>query len=970
MSQNRRWIIRDTSGHIEGPFTTEKVLYKIGRGEFSGEEFIALFPDGKWISISQDPQFYDKLLEVLSANGNSEEVHETQILEFTRPQDAADTAEVPRRATGTEGGPTSASWAGTKSGSAGGSEAGTAPGHGSQAGTFPGEEPSVSVHGRVKDKSRKKKKRRRSRRPEDIELVDVRPQFIKQIVQRARMPLLVAAAGLAVLALFWVNNTPTESRIHLLAPQKNVPQVPPESLNNRVRAGLGSFLRDTLEGYSRAQNDFVYVVERDTKNVKVMGWLCMTYLQLWPYAHQDSSDAKTITTLVQMTSAADPAGVNAATCRAVDLITRARVAEAKSLVESVLESAANDSNPPVMFYFLKGDLLEGAGDHSSAVGYLRSAQQLWPQWQLPYMVEAQALTKLEKYADAARLYRQVLKANPNHTIARIELGLLEYKHFNHPDRGEQYLLQALEFEDAPRATLSRGFFALAEIALRRGNQKKALSYAQKSFGLNSSNASAKNLIVQLGGIEKLRSTKIKGQQLMFEGDQFFREGDCHAAQAHYKAAFEEDQRNAMAAMKAAQCLWKLSFSTEAIDWLNRAVKADPKLIEAYVTMADYHAQRFNFLAAVRILEQARRVNPKSSEVYRGFALVELRRGNPKGAIQYGKQAAQIYENDVEMLIIMAEASLALRDPKMAYNYAKKAMEIDVNHRRAQIVYAQALSGLQGVDAGVDYLLRMVTNYPLVSEYRLALGKMLMADERYQQAEEVFRYLTRIEEKPKDAYVELSKVLKSQGEMSEALDLLLKAAVLDPADAEPLYLAGGIYLELRKPAEAAVQFQRVLTINKLYPLVNYQLGRAALQMGDPKGALTFAENEKRANPNLADAYLLAADAHTLMQVYSLCVKEYTKAIKLRPQPASIYVKVAACNRKAGNLDGAMGMLNVAATKESGYAEIYKEQGAIYEQKGDPNHAIEAYQQYLALDPDAPDKDLIENRINALQSGRRP
>ncbi|NJL25235.1 MAG: tetratricopeptide repeat protein [Calothrix sp. SM1_5_4] len=199
--------------------------------------------------------------------------------------------------------------------------------------------------------------------------------------------------------------------------------------------------------------------------------------------------------------------------------------------------------------------------------------------------------------------------------------------------------------------------------------------------------------------------------MMFEGDQFFREGDYHAAQAHYKAAFEEDQKNAQAALKAAQCLWRLSFSTEAMDWLGRAIKADPKLIEAYVTMADYQAQRYNFLVAVRILEQARRVNPKSSEVYRGFALVELRRGNAKGAATYGKKALEIYDNDVETLITLAQASLAMRDPKMAYNYAKKATEIDVNHRKAQITLAESVAGIQGIDAGVDYFLRLVNNYP-------------------------------------------------------------------------------------------------------------------------------------------------------------------------------------------------------------------------------------------------------------------
>jgi tetratricopeptide (TPR) repeat protein len=224
------------------------------------------------------------------------------------------------------------------------------------------------------------------------------------------------------------------------------------------------------------------------------------------------------------------------------------------------------------------------------------------------------------------------------------------------------------------------------------------------------------------------------------------------------------------------------------------------------------------------------------------------------------------------------------------------------------------------------------------------------------------------EKPKEAYIELSKVLKADGRMEEALDLLLNAAALDPADAEPLFLSGIIYLDLRKPKEASVQFQRVVTINKLYPLVYYQLGRTALMQGDPKEALKQTDLEKQANPNMADSYLLAAEAQMVLQQYSLCATEYQKAIKLRPQAASIYVRMAQCYRKSGSLDAAIAMLNVAATKESGLAEIYKEQGAIYELKGDASHAVESYNQYFTLSPDAPDRAQIESRITALQNGQ--
>lgn len=941
----KRWIIRDAAGRIDGPFSTEKILYKIGRGELSGEESVARYPDGRWIPISQDPDFYDKLLDVLASEGQNEDPGSTKILDFTqRPgpedyisPDEAATVAIPRSLEGDEG---------------------------TESGTSDGDvKPSMAAD------QPHQPGRRRKKRPKDIELVDSRPQYLKAVIKRARIPLIIIVLTIIAVA-FLLEDSQQGDRIHLIAPQKGKEQLPAQELSGRSRQGLAAFLTDTLNGYLRAQNDFVYIVEHNSKDAGTMGLLCMTYLQLWPYAHQDSRDNRVITGMVQLTATVDPGGINASTCRGVDLIVRGRIQEAKGLVESVLDTRVSSREPPTTFYYLKGYLLAMGGDHATAIGYLQSAQQLDPRWLLPYVAEAQSLMNLNRASEAAKRLNHVLKANPSHSIARIELGLLEYKNFNHIEAGERLLTQGLGPEDAPRLLLSKGYFGLAEIALKRNDTRRALEFAQRAYSMNSANTTAKNLIVQLGGVEKLKRTKVKGQQLIFEGDQFFREGDCHAAQAHYKAAFEENPKNATAAMKAAKCLWQLSFTTEAMDWLNKAVKADPNLMEPYITLADYQAQRFNFVAAARVLESARRMNPKSYEVFRGFALVEMKRNNAKGAIQFAKRALQIYENDVETLIILSQASIALRDYKMAFNYAAKAIEIDVNHRQAQAVYAKALAGLQGVDVGIDYLLKLVNSYPLVGEYRLELGRMLLADERYSQAEEVFRQIVRLEEKPKEAYIELAKVMRIQNRNGEALDLLLKAAVLDPSDAEPLFTAGTIYLDLNQPDKALDQFRRVQTINKLYPLVHYQLGRAALLMNDPKAALGHTEAEARINPNLADTYLLAAEAHSKMHQYSLCAREYQKAIKLRPQEAAIYVRLAQCYRKAGTLDAAISMLNVAATKESGLADIYKEQGVIYELKGDVVHAIESYNQYFVLDPDAPDRTQIEARISALQSGRSP
>jgi len=65
-----------------------------------------------------------------------------------------------------------------------------------------------------------------------------------------------------------------------------------------------------------------------------------------------------------------------------------------------------------------------------------------------------------------------------------------------------------------------------------------------------------------------------------------------------------------------------------------------------------------------------------------------------------------------------------------------------------------------------------------------------------------------------------------------------------------------------------------------------------------------------------------------------------------------------------LDGAQASLDIALTMESGSADIYREQGSIFESKGDLPAAAAAYNKYLTLSPNAPDKNEVENRINSL------
>jgi tetratricopeptide (TPR) repeat protein len=740
----------------------------------------------------------------------------------------------------------------------------------------------------------------------------------------------------------------------------------PEQMKTATARAVGEYLKDSLSSYRSAEAQLVSLIASDPKNLNLFGILCLTQFEIWPSARQSSNDLGVLEQTVQMSAAVNPTHLYAYTCKASSLILKGKMQEATAFVEQVMNQFRGSKTAPIPFYYFRALLLANAKDYQTAIGYANSAHKLWPQWLRAYILEATLHMKAGNSPAAYRILTSIYKSNQQHAATKVLLGIIEFRQYGNIERALAFLKSGLKSaEQVPREIAADGFLAQAEISLSANDQKAALAAAKKAYNFDPGSDTAKNLVLRLGGKDSLQASALKAHELMLEGDQYVRQGDCQSAQAHYKSAFEIDKKLGITAYKAGKCLWQVSFSTEAIEWMKKAIKADPKLIDAYIYLADFYSQRFNFIAAAQTLNGAARIAPNSHEVLRGFALVELRRKNPRAAVNFAKQALAIYSNDVESMVILSEAYLLGRtNTQDAFAQAAKAIEIDSSHRAAQIIYARALARLQGAEFGIEHLEGLISRYPLVEEYRMALGRLYMEDDRFSSSESVFRQMVDIQDKPKEALLELGRVLKIQGQFQEALDSYFKAAVYDPSDAEPFFEAGRLLLEFKKPNEARKQFERVLVTNPKFPLVHYNIGHAELLLNRPKNALAEADKEKRANPNLAGAYTLAAEAYAKMKQFNLCAQEYQRAIKLKPQGADSYVKAAACYRQAGNFDSAESMLNIAARKESGNSDIYREQGALFEAKGDFEKAVAAYQEYFILNPNAPDRKLIEGRIQRM------
>ncbi len=935
-----KWQLQIEGGKSLGPLSTEDLLLRISEGILGGNEKIRKLPDGPWTAVSREPIFYDKLLEALYEDGEKDD-------DKTVIRPASANIKSPRP---------------------------PLPKPGAKAAVPP--EALVPKDNILVPFQASTPALRPPRAPG---LPVTAQQPIQFQAPKKKSPALFVTILLLILSVggyLAVSEGLKPSEQEYQGLQIKLPRpstrtsLTPEQQNKELSEIYQLIFHDSIAEYDQAQTKLISFIEKAPLVAEPRGLLCLVQLNLWPYVRQNSEDLENLKLAKIAGSRLDPVGLAGVHCEVSFLMVMGKYRDAMGLIEHTSNRREIAEESPVL-YSTKAEILASEKTYKEAVGWAEAAAKLWPQWAHPFYQVGLYSFEIAENAKAAEAFERALFLNPKHRQSLIEYGVLIYLRLKDSARAEQFLLAATKSADPiSKFQEAKMYYYLAKISGDKSQNDKALEYVQKAYQLNPGDLKARDYLIQLGGSPTQLIQTTQKNELVFLGDQYARAGDFLAAQAEYKAAFQLDPKNALAAMKAGKALWQLYQAEEARLWLGKAITADPKLSIPYFLMADYYSQQFNFAGAGEILGRGASKLPNNVDILRGYGLVELRRNNHKQAIVYLEKALKITE-DVDTLMLLAKAYLTSKDapdPQKAMAYATKAIQLEDANPDAQIVYAKVLAALNGVPAAVTYMKERIQKFSYTTDYILGLAEIYQEAERYSDAQAEYEKIFLLDNKNKRALLGLGTCYQARAMLEKALKTFLSAAVQDPSDPEPVFKAGMVYMDAGRAREALNQFQRGVNINKFYPKGYIMLGRAALALKEIPMALGAANQEKKNNPSLADAYILAGDVYKESHEFSKCGTEYQNAVRLRPKGADNYVKMAQCMIWAGNLEVAENMLAIAKDQENGFADIYKLQGAIFEKKGEKQEACQAYQNFSSLAPNAPDKKDIEDKISRLCGGR--
>jgi tetratricopeptide (TPR) repeat protein len=955
-----QWMIKTETAKVKGPYSTDAVCKMIVEGIFSGQEDISTYPDGDWRPLSKQSEFYESLLQSLENpierdEKNAAKMDAETIIKTSAKPDINITPEFS-----------------------------------DQSPLIPEIQNPQSLVQNVTGPSQSDVQQNfdglLQARDEQLTIELQQIKILQNKELKKLFPYVLAAVFLltAIAYFFIQSNDSARSGWKLINPQKNQPVISSSQLKSYKTKAFAAIKTGNLEDLLVAQKNLVAAVEGASQDLESQGALCIVYYMLWPYTKQSPGDLKSLANVTQSARKINPISSYSDSCQAAYLVAKGQSKDARAVVEKVLDQ--NSEARFILFpflYLIKADILEEQQNYLNAEAYYNEAVKAFPGWLWAQFGLGRVLYRAGKYTESRSVFEKILQINSESKAAKFGIALNEIKQ-NNSEKAVQFFSQGYsEKKKLPKLFHLEALQEYIKILIQKNENRRALDVATFGLTLSPSHRFLKETVITLGGDENADAAN-GASELVLLGDQFARVGDHLAAQAQLKAAFDLDPKNAGIALKISKSLWALNQAREAMTWLDRSLKLDPANISAYGLKADYLSQKFNFAEASKTLALATRRSPNNYEVLKAQAIIENRKNNKLSAINFGERALKIYDADVELLALLANAHVSIflsaasrtedeQEQKnsslnAAQKYASKAVDLEPGWPEAQITYSKYIYASQGNVKSENYLKTLIKTYPYTLEYRTGLAEFYELQEKYKSAAEIYQQLLEADPKDKKTNFGLARCYRNMNMLSLAQKFYLAAAVLDPSDVEPLFATAQIQLDLaisnKNNAElrlAMGKFKTVRNINPNYPLTSFYIAKTLIELGLFSEASEMLTEEKTKNPGLAEPYILAAEVYDRNGQYTECAAEYSQAIKLLTTSADLYVKAAGCYRKSNALDLAQDMLDIASQRENGLPSIYREQGFVFEKKGLPRQAIEAFNRYLDLSPNAPDRYEIEKKL---------
>ena len=216
------------------------------------------------------------------------------------------------------------------------------------------------------------------------------------------------------------------------------------------------------------------------------------------------------------------------------------------------------------------------------------------------------------------------------------------------------------------------------------------------------------------------------------------------------------------------------------------------------------------------------------------------------------------------------------------------------------------------------------------------------------------------------YYYLGKSLFESGEDQQSAQAFSKALELKKDMKGAHFFLGNLAARGDDPVTAAVEYERELQLSPDSEPVLYNLGQSYAKAGDQDKAIAALDRAATINPAKPEYFMALASIYEQRKDKVKADEMYQKVAAIDPRNAAIlFFNVGAKAWNENKPKEAVQAYTKALEIDANYAQAHRELGRVLMASQDFSGALKHFQDYLRLEPKAPDAKEIQDSIALLK-----
>jgi predicted O-linked N-acetylglucosamine transferase (SPINDLY family) len=394
--------------------------------------------------------------------------------------------------------------------------------------------------------------------------------------------------------------------------------------------------------------------------------------------------------------------------------------------------------------------------------------------------QAFSLHRGGKFAEAAKLYRKIIKRNPRQAHALHSLGIIEAADGNHAEAA-RLMARSLSVQPANIPFMQN----YATVLCQLGEYKTAGEVCLR--GLEAHGTNAYLLYVAAGAL--------------------FKQDRLQEALATFDRLLSLEPNHIAAITERSSVLLAMDQHDAALAGIEKAIALDPRYPEAHLTRGALYAQLKRHDEAIGSFDRAVRLNPNLAHAWLGYGkvLFELRRFDD-AQIAYGRAEA-LKSNLDEVWIARGNVFYEQRRYDEAAAAYGKALALKPRSAEAWVGHGNVAYELKRYDEALAAFDKALAFKAETAEAWLGRGNVLLRLFRYEDALACYDMALTCRLGFAEAWLGRGNALLKLKRFKEALAAHANATGL----AEAWLGRGNVFYELRRFPEAAVAYDQALAL---------------------------------------------------------------------------------------------------------------------------------------------------------------